>query len=145
MSIASVQSDAITPFAARPGLVPRWESRVFTESGPSEQSYAIAKVLRDRDVTTLFQPIVRLTSGEIIGYEALTRPPADSPFTSPVELFAAAAHCGSGFGAGSPRSPLSVSSLSPRPVSWPRAGAGHQVESWFSCIKAYHAGINMSS
>jgi len=94
MSIASVQSDAITPFAARPGLVPRWESRVFTESGPSEQSYAIAKVLRDRDVTTLFQPIVRLTSGEIIGYEALTRPPADSPFTSPVELFAAAAHCG---------------------------------------------------
>lgn len=47
-----------------------------------------------RDLAFLFQPIVDVEQGRILGYEALTRGPADSPLHSPLVLFEVAARCG---------------------------------------------------
>ena len=41
-------------------------------------------------VQSLFQPIVSLTDGAVVGYEALTRGPANTALESPAALFAAA-------------------------------------------------------
>ncbi|MEO8169841.1 MAG: GGDEF domain-containing protein [Oxalobacteraceae bacterium] len=38
-------------------------------------------------LTALFQPIIHLQNGEIIGYEGLIRGPSDSPLHSPLNLF----------------------------------------------------------
>lgn len=55
---------------------------------------AFWRMCEQRDVGTVFQPIIRMTSGEIIGYEGLTRPPAGSPYANAIELFAAASRFG---------------------------------------------------
>ena len=47
-------------------------------------------ILDSRDIRTVFQPIVCLKTGSILGFEALSRGPAGSALESPVELFAAA-------------------------------------------------------
>ncbi|GAA3341431.1 hypothetical protein GCM10020358_32740 [Amorphoplanes nipponensis] len=54
----------------------------------------IHDVIDDRAVTSLFQPLVELSSGRVLGYEALSRGPAGSPWESPVTLFAAARAAG---------------------------------------------------
>ena len=41
-------------------------------------------------LNALFQPIIQLQTGEIIGYEGLIRGPSDSPLHSPMNLFKAA-------------------------------------------------------
>ena len=43
-------------------------------------------ILKTGNITSLFQPIIRLNDGEIIGYESLSRGPKDSYFTSPLNL-----------------------------------------------------------
>lgn len=48
------------------------------------------RIMRDSDLTPLYQPIVDLKSGAIMGYEGLIRGPADSPLHPPVKLFNAA-------------------------------------------------------
>jgi diguanylate cyclase (GGDEF)-like protein len=56
---------------------------------PSEYSPLRAEFLRilaDRDIYTVFQPIFSLNDGEVLGYEALSRGPINSFFHSPVEL-----------------------------------------------------------
>ncbi|MEV4278518.1 EAL domain-containing protein [Actinoplanes xinjiangensis] len=55
---------------------------------------AIAEVLRDRMVTPLFQPIVDLSSGLVVGLEALARGPAGAELEFPDRLFAAAREAG---------------------------------------------------
>lgn len=57
-----------------------------TEEGDRE----FDDVLGLRAVHTVFQPIVALDSGEVVGLEALARGPAGSALESPRELFAAA-------------------------------------------------------
>lgn len=47
-------------------------------------------VLRQEALTSLFQPIVDLEDGKIVGYEGLIRGPVGTPLHSPVELFDAA-------------------------------------------------------
>lgn len=47
-------------------------------------------IICNRQLTSWFQPIVDLSKGEIIGYEALVRGPSDSPLHSPGNLFNAA-------------------------------------------------------
>lgn len=47
-------------------------------------------VVREGALTPLFQPIVDLDDGEIIGYEGLIRGPSDSPLHAPTVLFQAA-------------------------------------------------------
>ncbi len=55
---------------------------------------AIRHVLDESLLRIVYQPIVSLASGQVIGYEALTRTPPDSPWRSPSELFQAAAQTG---------------------------------------------------
>lgn len=50
----------------------------------------LAKIIVERQIVTVFQPIVNLGSGEIIGYEALSRGPKESPLHQPNNLFKAA-------------------------------------------------------
>jgi EAL domain-containing protein (putative c-di-GMP-specific phosphodiesterase class I) len=52
------------------------------------------KLLADRAVEVLFQPIAYIDSGDVIGYEALARGPAGSSFESPEDLFAYAYRTG---------------------------------------------------
>lgn len=50
----------------------------------------IHDVVDQRAVRTLFQPLVEINSGRVVGYEALSRGPAGSPWESPIALFTAA-------------------------------------------------------
>lgn len=54
----------------------------------------IGQVLDERAVTTVFQPLVRLDSYEIVGFEALSRGPVGSPWYAPSALFPAAQAAG---------------------------------------------------
>ena len=45
------------------------------------------EIIERRLLTALFQPIVDLRNGDIIGYEGLIRGPSDSPLHSPLSLF----------------------------------------------------------
>lgn len=48
------------------------------------------KVLKNRQLTTLYQPIICMDSGTILGYEGLIRGPSDTLLHSPFALFKAA-------------------------------------------------------
>ena len=49
------------------------------------------EIIEHRQLTALFQPIVDLGNGDIVGYEGLIRGPSDSPLHSPLSLFKSAA------------------------------------------------------
>jgi len=51
-------------------------------------------ILKQRSLSALFQPVMDMTDGTILGYEGLIRGPADSLLHSPVNLFSAAAQQG---------------------------------------------------
>jgi diguanylate cyclase (GGDEF)-like protein len=51
-------------------------------------------IIRERRLTPVFQPIVDLQAGTVLGYEGLIRGPSDSALHSPVNLFDQAARCG---------------------------------------------------
>lgn len=44
-------------------------------------------IIKEKKITPVYQPIVNLKSGVIMGYEALSRGPADSPLHFPTKLF----------------------------------------------------------
>lgn len=55
------------------------------------RTYAdVAQVIDDRAIWTVFQPIVRLDTREVIGYEALSRGPAGTRWQDPLAMFVAA-------------------------------------------------------
>jgi EAL domain-containing protein (putative c-di-GMP-specific phosphodiesterase class I) len=54
----------------------------------------IHEVIDRRAVASVFQPLVDLASGRVLGYEALSRGPAGTPWESPATLFAAARAAG---------------------------------------------------
>jgi EAL domain-containing protein (putative c-di-GMP-specific phosphodiesterase class I) len=54
----------------------------------------IPRVLRDRAVFPVFQPIMELATGDVVGVEALARGPAGSAVEYPSTLFAAASRAG---------------------------------------------------
>ena len=47
----------------------------------------LRQVIERQELSALFQPIIHMQSGEIIGYEGLIRGPSDSPLHSPLNLF----------------------------------------------------------
>lgn len=47
-------------------------------------------IIRTENIRTVFQPIVSLLNGDILGYEALSRGPAGSPLERPDMMFKAA-------------------------------------------------------
>lgn len=50
----------------------------------------LERILRKEEILTVFQPIVELKNGNIIGYEGLSRGPVNSPLHTPDKLFKAA-------------------------------------------------------
>jgi diguanylate cyclase (GGDEF)-like protein len=58
---------------------------------PPSTEAALEAMLTQRSVGTVFQPIIRMGSGELFGYEALSRPPPGSQFTGAGDLFEAVA------------------------------------------------------
>jgi EAL domain-containing protein (putative c-di-GMP-specific phosphodiesterase class I) len=59
--------------------------------------YTLQKIIIERNIYSVFQPIVNLENLDIIGYEALSRGPQDTEFASPLLLFTFAAECGLSF------------------------------------------------
>ena len=60
----------------------------------TEQLDALGAILAQGSLHSLFQPIVCLSQRCILGYEALSRGPSNSPLHSPVALFSVARHAG---------------------------------------------------
>lgn len=60
----------------------------------NEQREALLAIIRQGAITTLFQPIVSTLENRVVGYEALSRGPSNSPLHSPLTLFATARHFG---------------------------------------------------
>src|SRR3954453_20865634 len=54
----------------------------------------IYHVIDARAIATVFQPLIDITAGGVLRYEALSRGPAGSPWGAPAELFAAARQVG---------------------------------------------------
>lgn len=55
---------------------------------------ALDQVLAERTLRSVYQPIVELATGAVVGYEALARGPQGSPMESPDALFATARRAG---------------------------------------------------
>lgn len=53
-------------------------------------SEAVARVIDERGLRPVYQPLVHLETGRVIGFEGLIRPLPGSPFSNPGALFAAA-------------------------------------------------------
>lgn len=54
------------------------------------KTISIEEIISNQTVTSLYQPIISLHNGEILGYEALSRGPVNSPYHSPIALIKAA-------------------------------------------------------
>jgi EAL domain-containing protein (putative c-di-GMP-specific phosphodiesterase class I) len=65
-------------------------------SGTNESRLVVAvnRVIDQRAITTLFQPLVDLTTTEVVGYEALTRGPPGTEVESPLALLKGAVLAG---------------------------------------------------
>lgn len=50
----------------------------------------LESIIKNKNISTVYQPIVSLLDGTIIGYEALSRGPKNSPMQAPDKLFKAA-------------------------------------------------------
>ena len=59
-----------------------------------EQLSALSSILSQSGLHSLFQPIVCLSERRILGYEALTRGPSNSPLHSPIALLSVARQAG---------------------------------------------------
>ena len=64
--------------------------RAANQEASNELSSAIAKVVTDRLIRPVYQPIVELATGRVMGFEGLSRPTADSGFADPGAMFKAA-------------------------------------------------------
>ena len=70
---------------------PTGSAGVCVEVAAAPRRYAdVGEVIDDRAVWTAFQPIVRLDSREVVGYEALSRGPAGTVWQDPIAMFDAA-------------------------------------------------------
>jgi EAL domain-containing protein (putative c-di-GMP-specific phosphodiesterase class I) len=54
----------------------------------------LARIVRDAEIRTLFQPVVDLRTGDVLGYEALSRGPERGALEMPRALFAASDRLG---------------------------------------------------
>ncbi|HUR16274.1 MAG TPA: EAL domain-containing protein [Candidatus Limnocylindrales bacterium] len=64
--------------------------RAASQEATNELSAAIAKVVSQRLLRPVYQPIVELATGRVIGFEGLTRPSPESGFADPGSMFTAA-------------------------------------------------------
>jgi len=71
--------------------VPAFQAAIPTPAGGGS---TLEEVLAGDGVRAVYQPLVELASGEVVGYEALARGPQDTPFERPDLLFGAAREAG---------------------------------------------------
>jgi diguanylate cyclase (GGDEF)-like protein len=64
--------------------------RAANQEATNELSATIARVVAERLVRPVYQPIVDLATGVVLGFEGLSRPTAESGFTDPGAMFTAA-------------------------------------------------------
>ena len=64
--------------------------RAANQEASNELSATIARVVTNRMIRPVYQPIVDLTNGRVIGYEGLSRPTGESGFADPASMFSAA-------------------------------------------------------
>jgi EAL domain-containing protein (putative c-di-GMP-specific phosphodiesterase class I) len=57
------------------------------DASHSESADQLGRIIQSRSIKTLYQPIVRLSDDAVVGYEALSRGPAGTPYESPEFLF----------------------------------------------------------
>ncbi|RXZ44242.1 GGDEF domain-containing protein [Crenobacter cavernae] len=62
-------------------------------AGAAPRCTELELIIHERRLSPVFQPIVDLESGRILGYEGLIRGPSNSSLHSPVNLFSRAAEC----------------------------------------------------
>jgi EAL domain-containing protein (putative c-di-GMP-specific phosphodiesterase class I) len=85
----------------RPHQRPEAQIRRLIEQTLASASFAIERQRRDRaaalerilleeNLSTMFEPIVKLATNEVLGYEALSRGPAGSGLETPLDLFGTA-------------------------------------------------------
>ena len=70
------------------------ENAEISEGGASALRKQLDEVIDKARVRTVFQPIVSLRDGSVLGYEALSRGPEDTPLQNPDALFGVAAEYG---------------------------------------------------
>ena len=70
---------------------------IFYKLRSTHMDKTIHQIIEDEDIITLYQPIVNLATGEIMGYEALTRGPEWSKFFSPIAMIQEAEEKGVSF------------------------------------------------
>lgn len=85
MSSAALKNESVNPALALSGPNELWD-------GPQDFSLIdhFLDILAHRKLNALFQPIISMNAGEIVGFEGLIRGPSDSPLHSPINLFKAA-------------------------------------------------------
>jgi diguanylate cyclase (GGDEF)-like protein len=90
------QADAALAWAKRHGRTttevfdPQRHRGAQAVTSVAEQSTAVAEAIAGRLLRPVFQPIVDLRSGRVVGYEGLVRPLPASGFTDPGSMFDAA-------------------------------------------------------
>ncbi|MDI3279804.1 MAG: GGDEF domain-containing protein [Bacillota bacterium] len=62
-------------------------ARLWPDEQKAQARQAVQRIIAQGGVWTVFQPIFSLALGELMGYEALSRGPAGSPWESPPALF----------------------------------------------------------
>lgn len=67
----------------------------FPEEGGEREAEALEAICKQSNIEIRFQPVIRMTTGEILGYEAKPHPGHGVPFSNAKELFAAASRNGS--------------------------------------------------
>ncbi len=69
------------------------DARFQQERTRRDRAGMLDKILLEQSLTTVFEPIVRLATSEVLGYEALSRGPAGTGLETPLALFATAELC----------------------------------------------------
>lgn len=67
---------------------------VTAKEVPEELENQLVGIIDNSDIKIVFQPIVSLKDGSVLGFEALSRGPENTPFQNPEELFEVADECG---------------------------------------------------
>lgn len=81
----------MTILALAKGRLPGFFGRAGRHEADTEPVKELKAIIGQQAITPLFQPIVSLTDGSVIGYEALSRGPHGSTLERPDALFSAAA------------------------------------------------------
>jgi EAL domain-containing protein (putative c-di-GMP-specific phosphodiesterase class I)/GGDEF domain-containing protein/CBS domain-containing protein len=66
----------------------------LAEDAPSELEKQLRHIIKKAEINIVFQPIISLRDGSVLGYEALSRGPVNTPLQYPDALFGVATECG---------------------------------------------------